>query len=126
MMNRLPILEDKLQFLRTFYQLTTEPFSEIKRKIDAGEEPFVDRRNPEDYDEPAFLTEWQDADQGLKLQQQVCLNLLQRSFREFLDSTVQQCGGKPQKPKRGECWFDTYKAWFQHERALRGRRHLFR
>jgi hypothetical protein len=117
-MNQLPILEDKLQFLHAFYQLTTEPFREIKRKIEAGKEPFVDGRDPEDYDEPPFLSEWQDADQGLKLQQQVCLNLLQRSFREFLDTTVRQCGGKPQKSKKGENWFDTYKTWFHQERGI--------
>jgi hypothetical protein len=116
--NQLNILEDKLGFLRVFYQLTTEPFGEIKRKIEASEEPFVARGEPRDYDEPPFLSEWLDADEGLKLQQQVCLNLLQRSLREFLDTTIRQCGGKPTKPKKGESWFDTYKTWFRQEARI--------
>jgi hypothetical protein len=115
-MDQFVFLKDKTDFLRAFHLLTTGPFTEIKRKIDAGEEPFVDRRNPEDYDEPAFLVEWLEADEGLKLQQQVCLNLLQRSFREFLDMTVEQLEGKPQQHKKGENWFDAYKTSFR-ERA---------
>ena len=113
--NQLVFLKDKTDFLRAFYQLTTEPFTEIKRKIDVGGEPFVDRRDPEDYDEPAFLDEWLEADEGLKLQQQVCLNLLQRSLREFLDMTVEQLPIKPEKPKKGESWFDSYTTLFREK-----------
>jgi hypothetical protein len=82
-MSNLEILDSKISFLQVFYQLTTEPFREIKMKIDANEEPFVARGNPKDYDEPPFLTEWQEADEGLRVQGQVCLTLLQRSFREY-------------------------------------------
>lgn len=109
------ILDDKVRFLETFYHLTTEPFREIQRKIEAGEAPYVDRRGPEYYDEAVFLSEWQDADQALKLQRQVCLSLLQRSFKEFLDRIVRQdLGQKPRKPKGGESWFDVYKEWFSN------------
>lgn len=117
-MSNLEILKAKLTFLRAFYQLTTEPFLEVKRKIEANEEPFVARGNPEDYSEPPFLSEWLEADEGLKLQQQICLSLLQRSLKEFLDRTIRDHRGKPRKPKKGESWFDTYKAWFLEEAAI--------
>jgi hypothetical protein len=35
-----------------------------------------------------------------------------------LDTTIRQCGGKPQKPKKGESWFDAYKAWFLQEAEI--------
>src|SRR5258708_2820470 len=111
------ILENKLRFLRSFYQLTTEPFRELKRKIDNHEEPFIDHGNREDYDgDPPFLTEWLEADEGLKLQQQVCLTVLQRSFKEFLDMTVRLHPDFPNnKPKEGGDWFENYKSWFLKE-----------
>jgi len=121
-MSDLEILAGKLTFLRDFYALTTKPFQEIKRKIDVREKPYIDHANSEDYDEPPFLSEWLDADAGLKLQQQVCLTLLQRSFKEFLDRTIRQhCdypASGPRKPKNGESWFDTYKAWFWEGAAI--------
>lgn len=117
-MSNFEILEGKLNFLRSFYHATTEPFRETKRKIDAHEEPFVANGDPEYYDEPPFLSEWGEADEGLKLQQQVCLTLLQRSFREFLDSTVHRHPDYPKsKPKKGS-WFDAYQAWFLNELSI--------
>jgi len=105
--------------LRVFYRLTTQAFREIKRKIDAGEEPYVARGDPEDYDEPPFLTEWQEADEGLRLQGQVCLTLSQRSFREFLKATLRQRRDYPNsKPKENANWFDNYKTWFWEEAAI--------
>ena len=60
-----------------------------------------------------------EADEGLKLQLQVCLTLLQRSFKEFLDKTIQQHEEYPQsRPKKGENWFESYKAWFWAEAAI--------
>ena len=117
-MNHFIFLRDKTDFLRAFYDLTTAPFTEIKRKIDDGEEPYVDRRNPEDCDEPLYLVHWLEADEGLKIQQQLCLNLLQRSLREFLDMTVEQRQGEPVKRKKRENWFDAYKIWFLEEAGV--------
>jgi len=108
-MNYFNVLEDKIRFLQRFYALTTAPFIEIKYKIEANEEPYVFRGEPDDCDEPPYLTEWQDADEGYKLQQQLCLSLLQRSFREFLDAVVRKCGGNPKKS--GDGWFADYLLW---------------
>ena len=87
-MSNLTTLESKLRFLRSFYQLTTEPFREIMKKIEVGEEPYVPN-DPED-DEQPFLGELREAEEGLELQGQVCLTVLQRSFKEFLDATLRQ------------------------------------
>jgi hypothetical protein len=117
-MSNFKILEAKLAFLRGFYETTTQPFREIKRKVESNEEPYVARGDPGDYDEPPFLEAWIDAQEGLTLQQQVCLTLLQRSFKEFLDGTIRQHPDYPSsrpQVKKGESWFKIYKQWFSRQ-----------
>ena len=106
------LLVSNLRFLRWFYELSITGFVDIKRRIDAQEEPYVPRSGYE-YDEPPFLSEWLDADEARKLQGQVCLSLLQRSLREYLDSTVKRHPGS--RPKRKGNWFGNYKEWFLSE-----------
>jgi hypothetical protein len=61
LMDLLYFLRARTKFVRYVYQTTVPQFDEIQRKIEAGEEPFVDRRYWE-ADEPAFLAEWEEAD----------------------------------------------------------------
>lgn len=74
----LPPLLDKLNFIRRFYDLASEPFIETKRKIDQHEAPF-DVFDMED-GEPPFLAEWQDADESVNILGKSCLCLLQNAF----------------------------------------------
>ena len=53
----LDIFTQRLHFATFFYTTSVQPFNEIKQKIDAGEEPYVDRRG-EWADEPAFIREF--------------------------------------------------------------------
>ena len=115
-MGSFAILEQKLSFLKRFYAQTTAPFREIKRKIEAHEDPYIPSSREDEYDEPPFLSEWLEADESLRLQQQLCLNLLQRSLREFLDKTVRQ-HPKSRPAKKGN-WFVNYKKWFLKELAI--------
>lgn len=114
-MDYLALLNDNLQFLRWFYEQSVRPFAEIKRKIEGQEDPYVPRAGYE-YDEPPFLPEWSDAEQALKLQGRVCLSLLQRSFREYLDSTVQR--HPKSQPERKGNWFANYKKCFLEATAI--------
>lgn len=113
-------LEGKLKFLRDFYEKTTHPFREIMRKIESHEEPYVPCWNGEEPDgDPPFLTDWLDAVDGLRLQEQVCLSLLQRSFREFLDDTAKEhCDYPNSKPNAKGNWFENYKKWFYEGCAI--------
>jgi len=109
------MLKDNLQFLKWFYEQSVAPFKDIKRKIDAQEDPYISRGDYES-EEPPFLSEWLDADDALKLQGQSCLSLLQRSFREYLDSTVTR---HPEtRPEKKGNWFVNYKRWFLEEAAV--------
>lgn len=78
----LPPLLDKLNFIRRFYEITSEPFIETKRKIDQHEEPFG-VSDVED-GEPPFLVEWLEADQSLNVLGKTCLCLLQNSLTDYL------------------------------------------
>jgi len=113
----LSTLESKLRFLRSFYQLTTEPFREIMRKIEVGEEPYVP--NDREDDEQPFLGELRQAEEGLELQGQVCLTVLQRSFKEFLDATLREHrkylnkNRKSNTERKSKDWRDTYHSLFR-------------
>jgi len=108
--DNLALLKEKLTFVEWFYEQSMSPFEKIKDDIDHQREPYVPPYS-EDYDEPPFLTEWLDASDGLKFQQQLCLSLLQRSMREYLDAAVANYA-KFSQPKRNGNWFENYKKWF--------------
>lgn len=78
----LPALLDKLNFIRRFYDLASEPFIETKRKIEQHEEPFNAFDTGEG--EPPFLAEWLDADESLNILGKSCLCLLQNAFVNYL------------------------------------------
>jgi hypothetical protein len=84
----LPSLLDKLNFIRRFYEITSDAFVDTKRKIEQHEEPFH-HFNIDD-EEPPFLAEWLDADESLNILGKSCLCLLQNAFfnylRGFIDS----------------------------------------
>lgn len=108
-MQHLQILSQKLKFIKWFFERTTLPFIEIKRKIEAGEPPYEPNMSDED-GEPPFALQWSDADEGLQLQGQLCLNLLQRSLWEYLDGNVRR--SRSHRPSKKNNWFENYKNWF--------------
>jgi len=110
-------LDRRLEFIRYFYGSTTPVFAEIKRKIDAGEEPYQDHRDPEYVDEPAFLKEWEDADIAAHLVGAHCLAILQVTLQAFLTEYVKEIGCKhllSELPKKGS-WFEKYREMFLHK-----------
>ena len=68
-MDLLWFVRRRLEFIDRLYDQTTAPFRETIRKIDAGEAPFVDTRNPEydDVSEPMFLEEYQEAAESIEV-----------------------------------------------------------
>jgi hypothetical protein len=46
-MDLLHFLATRLEFILQLYDSAVSPFEETRRKIDAGEPPFEDNRNPE-------------------------------------------------------------------------------
>jgi hypothetical protein len=93
-MDLMYFLRARTKFVRYVYESVVPQFEEIKRKIQAGEEPYVDRRYVEDADEPAFLEEWENADLAGDVIGVTCLGMLQAAFHSFLEEYVKEVGGK--------------------------------
>ena len=109
-MQRLEILQNKLKFIRWFFEQTTTPFAETKRKIESREYPYDFNDLSEDASESPFTMVWMDAEDAINLQGQLCLSLLQRSLMEYLEDTVKLNRSAP--PSKGKNWFENYRKWF--------------
>jgi len=64
-------LNQRLAFVEFFHAGATGSFQEIKRKIEAGEPPYVDNRGPED-EEPTFFDQWEKADAAMTITGAAC------------------------------------------------------
>lgn len=110
-------LSERLKFVAYFHSAITAHFQEVKNKIEAGEPPYVDTRNPEYADEPAFLEEWQRADAAMTITGAACLDLLQSTFHEFLDQFMVESGNGEITPHLNEMgkksWIGNYREFFE-------------
>jgi len=91
-MDLLYFLDRRLAFVQKLYDSTVVGFEETKRQIEAGEPPYVDERNPEYVDEPAFLEEWQEADDSAMVIGHWCLCMIQASLHEYLKDCISPAG----------------------------------
>ncbi len=120
-MDLLYFLHRRLEFIRDLYDSTVRVFEGRKRQIDAGEPPYVDHRNPEVVDEPAFLSEWQQADDSIMVIGHWCLCMVQACLQAYLKECISPLGalwwdanalhdelGK----KDGKNWFGRYRLLF--------------
>ena len=110
-------LIDKLNFIRRFYDIASDPFVTTMGKIERHEEPYH-QFNPEE-EEPPFLVEWLDADESLNILGKSCLCLVQNAFRNYLDGFVEHYSsrasneGKSNSPPSAKGnWFENYRKFF--------------
>jgi hypothetical protein len=110
-------LNQRLKFVEFFHPRTSAFFEDIKTKIETGEPPFVDDRDPEYADEPAFLEDWERADAAITLSGAACLDVLQSTFHEFLAEYMVEIGSKSVIPHLNEMgktgWFANYREFFE-------------
>lgn len=85
-MNVLFFLQMRTKFLRDFYSDASFPFSERKRKIEAGEDPFEPPYSEDT--EPPFLTEWIDADESLEVLGQMCVSMLAATLHLYVKERI--------------------------------------
>lgn len=118
-MNLQCFVDERLKFIRYFYEQTVSLFEQTKRKIEAGEPPYVDTRDPAYADEPAFLEEWEDADAAVNIVGATCLQLLQTTLHSFLNQYMREIGGVHPIPglrkRKKESWFESYRTFFLDE-----------
>jgi len=78
-------LKVRTKFIRNFYSTASQPFTEIKHKIDNQLDPYeYDEKGA--LEEPPFLEEWLEADAGIQAVGQACISMLSSAQELFLKS----------------------------------------
>ncbi len=128
-MDLLWFLRRRLEFINKLYDQTTLSFQEIVRKINAGEAPFVDTRNPEyqDVSEPMFLDEYQEAGESIEVIGHWCLCMVYASFKAYLAEYVSEMardyrglGDLKEKlmARKNMNWFERYRLSFLEDMGI--------
>lgn len=84
-------LKERTRFIRAFYDHGVAPFRDIQNRIEAKAPPFNDPPYSED-GEPAFLTEWLDAETGADLLSQTCVSLLSDTLKLYFNTLQAEIG----------------------------------
>lgn len=105
----------RLAFIEQLYTNSAAPFIERKRKIEIEEEPFSHPYS-EDGGEPAFLSEWLDADESLQVLGCSCISMLAAAFRFYFKTWERQIAipvdASLKSTFTNHGWFNGYKAYF--------------
>ena len=83
-------LNERIEFICQLYDTTTAPYIERKRKIQAGEEPYVPAYSEDG--EPPFLNEWLEADESILVIGCVCISMLSASFKLYFKTWEKRLG----------------------------------
>ena len=89
-MNVRHFLAERLDFIRQFYLTASTPYLDRKRKIEAGEEPFVPPYSEDS--EPPFMKEWLEADESLHVLAYSCISMLAAALHLYLEARVRESG----------------------------------
>jgi hypothetical protein len=82
------ILEDRLGFIKRFYNTAAEPFETKKRRIEANEEPFVPRHASGEYDGYEYQDEWSEADGCLRVLGHCGLSYVAKALQDYLRAVI--------------------------------------
>lgn len=126
-MDLLYFLKERLRFIEQLYEGAISPFEETKRKIEAQEHPYIDNRDPEYVSEPAFLSEWQQADDSIMVVGHWALCMVQASLKAYLQGCIGPTGSIWWRPKillsllaskKGKSWFERYRLLFLEDLGI--------
>jgi hypothetical protein len=81
---------ERIAFIRQFYDAASYPFVEKKRKIEAEEEPFIPPYSEDG--EPPFLDEWIEADESLQVLGYSCISMLSAALQLYLITWANEIG----------------------------------
>jgi len=113
-------LSRRLDFIRQFYEMSSAPFIERKRLIEAEEEPFVPPYSEDP--EPAYLEEWLEAEESLQVLGRTCISMLAAVFHLYFKTWERQIGVPVDASLKGDFkngWFNGYKAYFARHFRIR-------
>ncbi|WKJ90430.1 hypothetical protein QZJ86_20865 [Methylomonas montana] len=104
----------RLSFIEQLYLTSAAPFIEKMRKIEAEEEPFISPYSEDT--EPAFLSEWLEAEESLQVIGLTCISMLSTSFHLYLKTWERRLGipvNDSYKSAFKKGWFNGYKEYFK-------------
>lgn len=116
-MDVLWFLKKRVAFVRQLYETASAPYVDRKSKIEREEEPYVPPYSEDP--EPAFLSEWLEADESLQALGHSCLSMLAASLQLYFRAWEREAGCpidaslKPVFGKSG--WLEGYRQHF-HDR----------
>ncbi|HDR8943151.1 TPA: hypothetical protein QDB15_000079 [Burkholderia vietnamiensis] len=79
-------LNQRLDFIRQLYARSSSPFVDRRTKIENEEEPFVPPYSEDP--EPAFMVEWQEANDSIDVLGHACLCMLASALQAYLQTRV--------------------------------------
>lgn len=110
-------LSRRAEFIRQFYQTSAAPFVERKRRIEAGEEPFIPPHS--EAPEPPFLDEWLEAEESLQFLGCTCISMLAAAFHLYFKTWEHQLGVRADGSDFKNGWFNGYKTYFARHFGIR-------
>lgn len=110
----------RIDFIRQLYATASAPYVARKRMIEAEEEPFVPPYSEDD--EPAFLSEWLEADESLHVLAYSSVSMLAAALHLYLNTWVSESrvpvDEKLAKSFKKIGWFPGYKTHFSKRFAI--------
>ena len=83
-MDVLYFLKERTRLIRQYYEQAAQPFSEIIRKIEEAEHPYIPPYSEDP--EPAFLTEWLEANELLEVTGRCCVSMLSATLQLYFNT----------------------------------------
>ena len=126
-MDLLWFLERRLRFINELYDGATAPFRETIRQIQAGEPPYVDQRDPENADEPAFMEEYEQASESIEVIGHWSLCMVYASCKAYLEEYLGEMSrdyrglGELEQVlsnKKAKSWFERYRLLFLEDLGI--------
>ncbi|MCK9296602.1 MAG: hypothetical protein M0P70_16135 [Desulfobulbaceae bacterium] len=107
-------LNERIKFVRQFYDTASTPYLLRKHQIEAEEEPYIPPYSEDG--EPPFLKEWLEADESLHVLAYLCVSMLAAAlhlyFKEWERQSRCQIGESLRKKLFKKGWFPGYRALF--------------
>ncbi len=114
-------LNERIEFIRQFYNTASAPYIERKRKIEAEEEPFVPPYSEDG--EPPFIDKWIEAEESLQVLAYSCVSMLAAALHLYFETWIKQsrCPVNESLKKsvfKKKGWLSGYKAHFSQQFAI--------
>ena len=102
----------RIAFIRQLYENASNPFTERKRKIEAGEAPFEPPYSEDG--EPPFVAEWIEAEDSLHVLGYACISMLAAALHLYLRTWESKTNVKAAERFKSEFkdgWVAGYRAY---------------